>query len=480
MVMSETKTYLELSEAEGSHKFYEVVVNGTQVTVRYGRIGDNGQSKTTDFPSAEKAQADATKKINEKMRKGYEQAVVGVRQKRAVTRRTMASVPVTRSQVQAMQAPVLWKFATGSAAFGIFVDQDTCWVGNQTGRVFALDHSGQVKNQFQLPDGVKCLVADDVWIYAGCDDGKVYDLGGKVPRVAYEIANNIDIFWLDIADGILGVSDQDGQVTIINHEDESQWSKRSSGNSGWMVRCDEIGVYHGHGRGVTMYDWEDGRVIWNQPTDGAVLFGWQEESLIFAGTSARKVYCFTKQGKQEAVYQCDSAVFSCAAAEDGKYVFAGDNDDNVYCFNQAGERLWKLATGCGSVYSMQFFEDRLYLVTTNGSLACVDASEAAIQSAQAGTVPTVVDIKAPKPIAAPMATNFVETTNEAGTGVLVECFAEGSQLRIRAVSPGYDSTWRVQFPRDIREVGARYVVEKLLPAARGNFYRTYGEIRKLV
>jgi PQQ-like domain len=221
-------------------------------------------------------------------------------------------------------------------------------------------------------------------------------------------------------------------------------------------------------------------VIWNQPTDGAVLFGWQEESLVFAGTSARKVYCFTKQGKQEAVYQCDSAVFSCAAAEDGKYVFAGDNDDNVYCFNQAGERLWKLATGCGSVYSMQFFEDRLYLVTTNGSLACVDASEAAIQSAQAGTVPTVVDIKAPKPVAVTVATNFVETTRETGTGVLVECFAEGSQLRIRAVSRGYDSTWRVQFPRDIREVGARYVVEKLLPAARGNFYRTYGEIRKLV
>jgi hypothetical protein len=28
----------------------------------------------------------------------------------------------------------------------------------------------------------ECIVADDGWIYAGCDDGNVYDLSGKVPR----------------------------------------------------------------------------------------------------------------------------------------------------------------------------------------------------------------------------------------------------------------------------------------------------------
>jgi len=38
-----TTTYLELSEDGGSaHKFYEVAVDGTQVTIRYGRIGDQG------------------------------------------------------------------------------------------------------------------------------------------------------------------------------------------------------------------------------------------------------------------------------------------------------------------------------------------------------------------------------------------------------------------------------------------------------
>lgn len=51
-------TYLELSEDDGaSHKFYEVTVEGTQMTVRYGRIGDQGQVKTASFASADKARA---------------------------------------------------------------------------------------------------------------------------------------------------------------------------------------------------------------------------------------------------------------------------------------------------------------------------------------------------------------------------------------------------------------------------------------
>lgn len=71
-------TYLELSEDSGSaHKFYEVRVAGVEVTVTYGRIGDGGQTKTTAYPSPEKAAAAAAKKIGEKVRKGYAPAVRG-------------------------------------------------------------------------------------------------------------------------------------------------------------------------------------------------------------------------------------------------------------------------------------------------------------------------------------------------------------------------------------------------------------------
>jgi predicted DNA-binding WGR domain protein len=471
----EERTYLELSEDGGSsHKFYEVVVRGSTLSIRFGRIGDKGQTKVTEFPSPEKARAEAQKKLGEKTKKGYAAAVIGGRQKRAITRRETVSHRST-----ATQAPVLWKFSSGQRAFGIFVDEARCWLGNEEGSIFSLDHDGNVLTQFRLPDGVKCIVADDDWLYAGCDDGKVYDLGGKVPRVAYAIADNIDIYWLDIKDGVLAVSDALGNIVTINHEDESQWQKKSEGSHGWMVRCDELGVYHGHSRGVTMYDWEDGSKIWHQATDGDVLFGWQEEATLYASTNKKKVHRFTKRGGDGQVYTCDSTVFSCAASEDGKYVFAGDDCSSVYCFSETGERLWKLGTGCGSVLSMQFFRDRVYLVTTDGFMAAIDASESAVQAAKAGTVPKARVLEAPKPVAAATST-AVETTREVGGGVIVECYRDGTSLRVRPVSDGYQRGWNVQFPKDVREEGARYVVEELRESARGGFYRVHGAIQKLV
>ncbi len=472
--MSETKTYLELSQDAGTaHKFYEVTIDGNDVTIRFGRIGDSGQSKTTAYPTPEKALAEATKKLNEKRKKGYEDAVVGIRQKRSITRREIVS-----NQSTANSAPVLWKFASGASAFGIFIDDQRCLVGNQNGQIFNLTPDGKVTQQFKLPDGVKCIVADDDWLYAGCDNGKVYDLNGKVPRVAYEIAADVDIFWLDIADGILGVSDAAGNITTINHEEESQWSRKSKGNSGWMVRCDEIGVYHGHSAGVTMYDWEDGRVIWEQPTDGSVLFGWQEETTVYAGTANHQVYAFTKAGATGQVYQCDGAVYSCATAADGKYVFAGDNYSSIYCFNEQGDRLWKLATGCGSAFSMQFHNERLYIVTTTGSLACIDVSEMAIAAAQAGTIPQVVNVKSPK-LDAILPSNTLETTTNLSNGVVLQCIKEGSQLRVRIVSEGYNSKWNVQFPNELRQAGAKYLVDEVRKSARGGFYRAYGDIKSI-
>jgi len=476
--MAEEKTYLELSETEGTaHKFYEVIVNDTQVTIRYGRIGDSGQTQTKTYPTVAKAKAEATKKINEKLKKGYEPSVMGVRQKRSITRRQVTSTTST-----ATQAPILWKFNSNSPAFGIFIDGDRCWVGNQAGQVFALNHQGQVINQFQLPEGVKCLVADDAWIYAGCDDGNVYDLTGKLPRLAYAVDEDVDIYWLDIKDGLLGVSDANGGVTTINHDDESQWTRLSQGQAGWMVRCDQTGIYHGHSGGVTMYDRRDGRMIWHQKTKGSVLFGWCEASNVYAGTSNRQIYSFSKQAEVGVVYQCDASVYSCATAPNGKYVFAGDNSSSIYCFSQNGDRLWKFGSGCGSALSMQFFQDLIYIVTTDGTLACIDGSETAIASAQTGTIPQTTIIPAPQGVGIAPSTNLETTTdtNVGNVGVIVECFREGNKLRIRVVSPGFNPHWKVQFPMDIRQEGQRYWVEEVRESANGGFYRTFGDIKKLV
>lgn len=68
-------TYLEFSDIN-SYKFYEVSVDDIEVIVRYGRIGTSGQTSRTTYPTKEKAQTAARKKINEKLKKGYVQTAM--------------------------------------------------------------------------------------------------------------------------------------------------------------------------------------------------------------------------------------------------------------------------------------------------------------------------------------------------------------------------------------------------------------------
>jgi len=73
----------------------------------------------------------------------------------------------------------------------------------------------------------------------------------------------------------------------------------------------------------------------------------------------------------------------------------------------------------------------------------------------------------------------VASTSDVKGKVLVECVSDGPRLRIRAVSPGFHPHWNVQFPRDIRRAGAKYVVDELVESVNGGFYRSLGDIRVL-
>lgn len=59
-----------------SSKFWELSVSGSDVTVRFGRIGTDGQTQTKSFGDAAEAQKHADKLIVEKTKKGYEEVAV--------------------------------------------------------------------------------------------------------------------------------------------------------------------------------------------------------------------------------------------------------------------------------------------------------------------------------------------------------------------------------------------------------------------
>merc|ERR1712117_34239 len=64
-----------------------------------------------------------------------------------------------------------------------------------------------------------------------------------------------------------------------------------------------------------------------------------------------------------------------------------------------------------------------------------------------------------------------EDTTEAEGKVIIVCVQEGPKLRARVDSPGFDASLNCQFPRDLREAGARFVVDAVELAPSGDFYR---------
>src|SRR5690349_11334350 len=58
-------------EEDGSKKFWSVSVEGADLTVSYGRLGTQGQTKSKSFASAAAAEKEAAKLVREKTAKGY-------------------------------------------------------------------------------------------------------------------------------------------------------------------------------------------------------------------------------------------------------------------------------------------------------------------------------------------------------------------------------------------------------------------------
>ncbi|MFZ1028428.1 MAG: VWA domain-containing protein [Limnoraphis robusta] len=74
----------------------------------------------------------------------------------------------------------------------------------------------------------------------------------------------------------------------------------------------------------------------------------------------------------------------------------------------------------------------------------------------------------------------LETVDDMGNGVLVQCVKEGSKLRARVVSDGYNPDFNIRFPRNIRAEGVLYVVDEVRESSDGKSYAAYGKIRRLL
>ncbi len=283
---------------------------GTQVAITYGRIGDErpDQGQRVRRPG-QGARPWPRRRSARRSARATRPPSRGVRQRSA--RSPAAAIASSRSTAQ--QAPGAVAFRQRRRRLR-HLRRRGALLGRQRARrrLHRSPTTARSRNRYRLPEGVKCIVADDFWIYAGCDDGKVYDLSGKVPRAAYEIAADVDIYWLDIHDGVLGVSDGAGRITTIDHEDEFQWARTGRGDSALdgPVRRDRRLPRPLQRRGPLRRGGRHAASGRARSSD-AVLFGWQEEHAVYAGTARRSVHRLAKSdGRVEAVYRCDGAVYS--------------------------------------------------------------------------------------------------------------------------------------------------------------------------
>jgi len=71
------KRYFEFIGADSSRasgqaeKFWEITVAGSEIRVRFGKVGANGQTTLKSFPDAAAASREVEKLVKEKMKKGY-------------------------------------------------------------------------------------------------------------------------------------------------------------------------------------------------------------------------------------------------------------------------------------------------------------------------------------------------------------------------------------------------------------------------
>ena len=174
-----------------------------------------------------------------------------------------------------------------------------------------------------------------------------------------------------------------------------------------------------------------------------------------------------------------------------------DTGVQVQCFREGGKlRVRVISDGYNPDFNVQFprnirEEGVTYIVdeinlSADGSFyrasgnirRLVKPGEERAVSSQSST--SAANTPKRQKLNAPASAADLESVDNVGDGVLVQCVKEGSKLRARVVSDGYNPNYNIRFPRDIREENVLYVVDEVEEAKNGGSYIAYGKIKRLV
>lgn len=392
--------------------------------------------------------------------------------------------------------PLLWSFTTeADGAYGIFVDETRCMMGDEDGLVCDMDKtSGTPSRTFRLPHGVKCIVGDGDYLYVGTNNGSIYDLGGGRPREVAQIEGFGKLLWIDIRDGLIAASDHKGNVGMLDCEGDVIWKRTDeNGRDGWLCRMDRSGVYHGTTTGVKKYDTR-GELLWTCKEELDVAYGLQTEGHIWAigrvdkrrsPEQALALKISKNTGEVEARVQL-SGIDSCSLSGDGTRIYDSELHAQPATLDAAWEgAAWKNMKPDCHIFSQESLGDLVFAVgkllkrrggRSTAVFECFDFSEASLGNAGRGKIrrtPSQHWSSNNRSDEQAVAEDADDTTTAEGK-VIIACVSVGSKVRARVASAGYNPELNCQFPRSLREDGAKFVVDAVELAPGGDFYRCRG------
>jgi len=281
------------------------------------------------------------------------------------------------------------------------------------------------------------------------------------------------VYWMDIRNGRIAASDVSGKVALINSEGETIWVKKNVGgvSSGWMCLMDDTGVYHGHSGGVHKRQLADGAEVWKTNDIPYILFGQQDDKFVYPGGGYGLVKLDKTNGKVVTRYGSGSGP-SCAVTKDSNLIISAD----PFCvYQNDGKMLYDFSAyskdtpvSMATWGNFDVFGVRTKVTKYDFSPEAMKQMRSGYWKTQSFTAQSIAEITPQETVAV--------TTDTSG-GILCECVNENGKLRVRVIAPGYNKAWNIQFPRAIREDGAKYVVEKIVD--QGGFYRAWGDIKKV-
>lgn len=289
--------------------------------------------------------------------------------------------------------PPLWRYTPPNPqglwkvpAWGLWVNEQGCWLGNRNGLVVGLDHRGQIMHQHQLPKRVQGFVGNATHLYASCDDGQLYDLTGKLPHAVYnartsQVSPYAD-FPLDslvLQDDRLLVLDAWGHLSCLDAHHQRLWQQPTSICQGWFLAANDRGIYHGHARGVTCYDWKTGKILWDNATPSPVLCGQLTNTDIKVGTSDGTLYSLamvgdikTRRTEMTTMATIEGAIYAITSSPDGQSIWVADHQANLAQLTVEGTPVWQYPTDWGAILTLRYWNDRGYATTTDGTIVCFD------------------------------------------------------------------------------------------------------------